>query len=101
MQVLNLNPVQYQNLWLFICINEHLFVLILRQNLQSFAKTFYLWLIVLVTPKRDGQVMGGFGVEIFLLTVSEGLEIVGDELELTLVVVVSLRVTAVKAIMEQ
>ena len=27
--------------------------------------------------------MGGFGVEIFLLTVSEGLEIVEDEFKLT------------------
>ena len=45
--------------------------------------------------------MGDFGVEIFLLTVSEFLEIVKDELELTLEVVASLRTTAVGANKEQ
>ena len=64
-----------------------MFVLILRQNLQCFAKGF----LSLITPKGVGRVMGDFGVEISLLTVSDVLEIADDELELTLEVVVPLR----------
>ena len=70
----------------------------------KFAKSFenFLSLIdCLITPKREGRVMGGFGVEIFLLTVSEVLEIMGDELGLTLDVEITLRTTAVGARNEQ
>ena len=51
----------------------------------------------LITPKREGRVMGGFGVQILLLTVSA----VEDKLELILEVVVVLRTTAVGAGKEQ
>ena len=54
----------------------------------------------LITPKRKNGVMGGLGVGIFLLTVSEVLEIL-DELGLTLEVVVTLRTMAVGARKEQ
>ena len=78
-----------------------MFVLILRQNLQSFAKTFLSLIDCLITPKREDRAVGDFDVEIFLLLVSEVLERVKDELELTLIAVESPRTTAAEAKEEQ
>ena len=75
-------------------------ILILRQSLQRFAKTFYLF-DCLITPKREGQVMGDLDVESFPLIVSEVLDRAEDILELILIVVIPLRTTDAGANEEQ
>ena len=44
-----------------------------------FWENFLSLIDCLIIPKREGRIMGDFGVEILLLTVSEVLEIVEDE----------------------
>ena len=63
----------------FRIIDFFTFVLILRQVCNYF-ENFLSLIDCLITPKHEGRVMGGFGVGIFHLTVSEVLEIVEDEL---------------------
>ena len=71
-------------------------VLILRQNLQRFVKTFYL-----ITPKREGRVMGDLDVETFLLLVSVVLERAEDKLDMILTFIIPLRTMVVGAKEEQ
>ena len=62
-----------------------------------FCKNFLSLIDCLITPKHEGQLLGDFDVETFLLLVSVVLERVEDELELKLVVVVPLRTMVVGA----
>ena len=66
-----------------------------------FCENFLSLIDCLITPKREGRVLGGFDAEIFLLTVSEVLEIVADESGLTLEAAKVLRTTVIEARMEQ
>ena len=74
-----------------------MFVLIWRQNLQCLAKFFFSLIDCLITPKREGRVVGDFDIETFLLLMSVVLERAEDELELKLVVVVPLRTMVIGA----
>ena len=80
-----------------------MFVLILRQNLQHFAKFFVSLIDCLITPKCEERVMGDLDVETVPLVVSVPviLERAEDELELILVVVTPLRTKDVEAKEEQ
>ena len=70
-------------------------ILILRQNLQRFAKTFIS--DCLITPMCEVPEMGDFDVGIFLMLVLVILEGTKDKLELILVVVTPLRTKDVEA----
>ena len=90
-----------------------MFVLILRQNLQGFAKFFLSLIDCLITPKREKRVIGDLDVETFLLIVGDldaetfllivsiVLERAEDKLVLILIVVTPLRTTDVGAKLDQ
>ena len=66
-----------------------------------FCENFLSLIACLITPKREGRVMGDLDVETSLLLVSVDLERAEDELELILTVVVPLRTTDTGAKEEQ
>ena len=66
-----------------------------------FCKNFLSLIDCLITPKCERRIMGDLDVETFLLLVLQVLERVEDDLELILIVVISLRIKNVEAKEEQ